>query len=207
MISAIDGMGGVGKSTLAIHAAHRLADVFVDGQIYVDLHGTTPGLVPLSPIKALEQLLGSLGMFLHQMPLDVDAAAARWRSLVANRRLLIVLDNAVSSAQVTPLLPGSSTCMVLVTSRRPLTMLGADARVYLDLFSQGHALELLNRIVGPERIDADPDAAADIIQLCGFLPLALQLAGARLAARRDWSLRRMADRLSATRLDELVLQP
>lgn len=204
VISAIEGMGGVGKSALAIHAAHQLADAFPDGQLYLNLHGATPGLAPLEPIAALDRLLQSLGVPAGQVPAETDAAAARWRSIASDRRLLIVLDNAATAAQVLPLLPGSATSAVLVTSRRVLTALSGATHLPLDTLTPQEAVELVARLAGPHRVAAEPEAAKEIARLCGCLPLALRLAGARLARRPAWPLRLLVDRLAtARRLDEL----
>jgi tetratricopeptide (TPR) repeat protein len=203
-IVAIDGMGGVGKSAFAIHAAHQLADRFPDGQLYLELRGATPGLVPLPPIAALDRLLQSLGVAAGEVPTEVDAAAAYWRSLAAGRRLLVVLDNAATAAQVAPLLPAGAACAVLITSRRMLSALGV-ARVHLATLSAAEAVELLAKLTGPGRVAAESAAAAELAELCGFLPLALRLAGARAVRRPSWPLRALADRLvAARRLDELA---
>jgi predicted ATPase len=182
VISAIEGMGGVGKSALAIHAAHQLADAFPDRQLYLNLHGATPGLAPLEPIAALERLLQSLGVPAGQVPAEVDAAAARWRSIASDRRLLIVLDNAATAAQVLPLLPGSATSAVLITSRRVLTALSGATHLPLDTLTSQEAVELVARLAGPQRVAAEQEAANEIARLCGYLPLALRLAGARLVS-------------------------
>jgi tetratricopeptide (TPR) repeat protein/transcriptional regulator with XRE-family HTH domain len=206
VISAIDGMAGVGKSVLAIHAAHQMKDRFPDGQLYLNLHGSTPGLVPVEPLNALGQLLRSLGVPDHHVPTDLDAAAARYRTTAAPRRLLVVLDNARDAAQVGPLLPGSPTCAVLVTSRQILATLEGALPVHLDLLLPEHAIELLARIAGQQRIADDPQAAAGLVNLCGYLPLAIRIAGARLAARPTWPLQVMVSHLTdaARRLEELT---
>ena len=175
VISAIDGMGGIGKSALAIQAANQLAGRFPDGQLYIDLHGATPGQVPRSPLDALGQLLRSMGLDPAAIPAKVEEAAVRWRSLAAGRRLLLLLDNAHNAAQVRPLLPGSPTCAVVVTSRQVLGSLDARS-LRLDLLAHEHALELLGRIAGRQRVAAEPAAAAGVVGWCGRLPLAIRIA-------------------------------
>jgi DNA-binding SARP family transcriptional activator/tetratricopeptide (TPR) repeat protein len=206
VISAIDGMGGIGKSALAIQVANQLADHFPDGQLYVNLHGATPGLAPLDPLEALGRLLRALGLDPAQVPAAVEEAAARFRSLAAGRRLLMLLDNARDAEQVRPLLPASRTCGVLITSRQALTTLEGVRAAHLDVLPAEQALALLGRIAGPDRIATDPRPAAEVVRCCGRLPLALRIAGARLAARPGWPVRVLASRLAdAThRLDELA---
>ena len=206
MIGAIDGMGGVGKSALAAHVANQVADHFPDGQLYLNLHGATPGLAPLDPVDALGRMLRALGLDPGQIPADVDEAAARFRSLAAQRRLLVLLDDARDAEQVRPLLPASRTCAVLITSRQALTTLEGVRAVHLDVLPHEQALHLLGRVAGPDRVAADPPAADDVVHWCGRLPLAIRLAGARLAARPGWPLRALAQRLAdaTRRLDELA---
>jgi tetratricopeptide (TPR) repeat protein len=206
VISAIDGMGGVGKSALAVQAAHQLSDRFPDGQLYVNLHGATPGQPPRTPVSALGQLLRSLGLDPAAVPAEVEEAAARWRSLANQRRLLILLDNAHDAAQVRPLLPGSPTCAVLVTSRQALGSLDGAHLLHLDLLSQRQALALLGRLIGQQRVAAEPAAAEEVVRLCGRLPLAVRIAGARLADRPTWPVHELADRLAdaTRRLEELA---
>jgi DNA-binding SARP family transcriptional activator/tetratricopeptide (TPR) repeat protein len=207
VISAIDGMGGIGKSALAIRAAHQLAERFPDGQLYLNLQGATPGLGPLEPLEALGRMLRALGTDPGQVPAEVEEAAARLRSLAAGRRLLLVLDNAHDAAQVRPLLPASPTCAVLVTSRQVLATLdlGGAQPLHLDALPPGQALELLARIAGPRRVAAEPDAAGEVVRHCGYLPLAIRIAGARLAARPAWPVGELARRLAdaTRRLEEL----
>jgi len=207
VISAIDGAGGVGKSGLAIHAAHRVADAFPDGQLYVDLRGATEGLPPLEPVEVLGRFLRALGVAGTDIPSQEDEAAAWFRTQAAGRRLLVVLDNAVDEAQVRPLLPGTAGCGVLVTSRRTLAGLGTASHLRLDVLTPAEAGDLLGVLVGPDRVAAEPAAAGDVAQRCGYLPLALRIAGARLAARPRWPLAALADRLARERhrLDELEI--
>jgi DNA-binding SARP family transcriptional activator/tetratricopeptide (TPR) repeat protein len=206
VISAIDGMGGVGKSALAIQVANQLADHFPDGQLYVNLQGATAGVGPLDPVEALGRLLRALGLDPAQVPPEVEEAAARFRSLAAERRLLVLLDNARNAEQVRPLLPPSQTCGVLITSRQALTTLEGVSALHLEVLPHEQALELLGGIAGQDRITADPHSAAEVVRRCGWLPLAIRIAGARLAARPGWPMRVLAERLAdAThRLEELA---
>jgi hypothetical protein len=203
----ISGTAGVGKTTLAIHAAHWLAERFPDGQLYVNLQGATSGLQPLHPLGVLGRFLRALGVESSAIPTEVDEAATRFRSQVASRRLLVVLDNAHDTAQVRPLLPASPGCGVLVTSRRVLAALGGAHHLHLDVLAPPEAIQLLGRLAGRQRVAADPEATAQLAQWCGYLPLALRIAGARLAARPGWPVSALAERLAdqQRRLDELVL--
>ena len=185
VISAIAGTAGVGKTALAIHWAHQIAERFGDGQLYVDLRGYAPA-PPTSPIQALALLLGGLGVDADQVPVEVDAAAALYRSLLAGKRVLVVLDNARDATQVRPLLPGSRGCLVVVTSRDRLTGLVAShgaQRLTLDVLPPDEAVELLARTVGAQRVAAEPAAALELAGLCGRLPLALRIAAANLAGQ------------------------
>lgn len=215
LISAIDGMGGVGKSALAIQAAHQLADAgaFPDGQLYMNLQGATPGLPPLPPLDALGRILRSLGLDPATIPIEIEEAAATFRSLAAGRRLLVLLDDARTAEQVRPLLPGSPTCAVMVTSRHMLATLEGAQPLHLDVLPDEQALELLGHIAGRERIAAEPQAAAEVVCCCARLPLAIRIAGARLAARPRWPVRELAGyltvathRLEALRAGELGVQ-
>jgi tetratricopeptide (TPR) repeat protein len=204
-VIAVHGVGGVGKSALAIHAAHQLAARFPDGQLYLNLQGATAGLRPLAPVEALARLLRALGFEGRDIPAEVEEAAARFRSRVAGRRILLVLDNAVSAGQIRPLLPASPTCAALITSRQVLATVDGASHVYLDVLSAEQAIRLLERLAGVDRLAVEPLAAADVARQCDYLPLALRIAGARLAARPNWPVRALAERLGdeRTRLDEL----
>ena len=205
-ICAIDGMGGVGKSALALHAAHLLIarGAYPDGQLYVNLRGSAPGQ-PLTPLEALGRLLRSLGMDPDAVPDDVDEAAARLRTAAAGQRVLILLDNARSVEHVLPLLPGSDTCAVLVTSRQSMATLEGVLTLHLDILQPAAARELLGRIVGRRRAAADPQAASDMTRVCGGLPLAIRIAGARLAARPNRPMRHLVAQLGdATRRLEVL---
>jgi tetratricopeptide (TPR) repeat protein len=204
-ISAIDGLGGVGKSALAVEVAWSLADRFPDGQLYLDLQGSTPGLTPLPPEQALGRILRSLGVEPRDLPSGLQEGAARLRSLTAGRRLLILLDNARDADQVRPLLPGGRSCAVLITSRDTLAFLDGVSRLPLDVLDEVEALQLLGRLAGPERVRAEPQAARCLVHACGLLPLAIQLVGRRLASRPRWSIAGLADQLRDAngRLDRL----
>ncbi|MFI6094329.1 BTAD domain-containing putative transcriptional regulator [Lentzea sp. NPDC051213] len=197
VISAIDGMPGVGKTTLAVHLAHRLE--FPDGQLFIDLHAHTAGRAPVEPTDALDVLLRALG--LEEIPTDLDERASLWRAELSRRRLLVVLDNAASADQVRPLLPGVPGSLVLVTSRARLVELEGTSTLTLDVLSEAEALALFATIVGDER-GTDP-AAREIVELCGRLPLAVRLAAGRLRSRPTWTTAHLATRLREGRLSEL----
>ncbi|MEU9890177.1 BTAD domain-containing putative transcriptional regulator [Sphaerisporangium sp. NPDC051011] len=203
---AIDGPAGVGKSRLAVRLAHAVVSSYPDGQLYMNLHGATPGLAPLAPGEVLARFLRSLHVPGVSGRIDVDEAAALFRTRTAGRRMLIVLDNAADARQVRPLLPGGSTSTVIVTSRTRLTTLDATVRLHLDTPGERDAIALLAAFAGPERVEDDPQAASRIVELCGRLPLAVRIAGARLAAHPHWTAARLASRLASaeSRLDELA---
>jgi len=185
VISAIDGTAGVGKTTLALVWAHQVRERFPDGQLYVNLRGYDPGQ-PVAPAEALDGFLRALNVPVADIPASVADRAALFRSVVADRRVLVVLDNANSAEQVRPLLPGSASCLVVVTSRASLTGLAVRdgaVRINLDRLPVADAVALLRDVAGPERADQEPDAVAELARLCARLPLALQLAGQRAAAR------------------------
>jgi len=206
-IVALSGSPGVGKTALAVHAAHRLAERFPDGQLYVNLHGATAGLQPLQPLEVLGRFLRALGTDPAAIPTDLEEASAAFRSRVAGRRLLVVLDAAADAAQIAPLLPASPGCGVLVTSRGVLSALDGARHLLLDVLPAAEAVELLGRLAGHARVAAEPQAAAEVARCCGYLPLALRIAGARLAARPGWPVQALAGRLvdAQRRLDELQL--
>lgn len=203
-VVAIDGMAGVGKTALAVRAARQLSDVYPDGRLFIDLHGYTPGNEPVSALQALDRLLRTLSVPADRIPADLEERAALWRSELAGRRILVVLDNAPDSAAVRPLLAGSPRCGVLVTSRRQLTGLDATARLALDVLRPEDARELLAEIVGPDRA-GDTAAAAQVVSQCGHLPLAIRVAGSRLRHRPSWTIGHLSKRLEAEdrRLAEL----
>jgi DNA-binding SARP family transcriptional activator/Tfp pilus assembly protein PilF len=197
VISAIGGTAGVGKTALAVHWAHQVADRFPDGQLYVNLRGYDPGqLVPAA--DALARFLRTLGVPGQDIPADEDERAARYRSRLAGKHMLIVLDNARSAGQVRPLLPGTPSCAVVVTSRDALAGLVARdgaARLDLDLLAPQDAVGLLRALIGA-RVDADPGAAALLAQQCSRLPLALRVAAELVVARGGVPLARLADELA-----------
>ncbi len=202
-VVGVTGAPGVGKSTLAVRVAHEVGAHFPDGQLYVDLGGTAEQ--PRDPADVLTELLHALGVTGAGLPSDVASRAALFRSRLAGRRVLVVLDDAASVRQVLPLLPGDAGCGVLFTSRRRLSELPGARQVELQPFAPGDAAELLAGIAGRERVEAEPDEAAAIAAACGHLPLAIRVAGARLAGRGGWPLRVLRARLvdESTRLREL----
>ncbi|WP_433412793.1 BTAD domain-containing putative transcriptional regulator [Microtetraspora malaysiensis] len=204
-ISAIDGMAGIGKTALAVHAGHLLADHFPDGQLFVDLQAHAAGQAPLNAGSALEVLLGQLGVPAERIPASVADRAAVWRSELSGRRVLAVLDNALGADHVRPLLTGTSSALILITSRRRLTDLDGAHALSLDVLPAADAVELFTAIVG-ERAAAEPVAVLDVLQLCGFLPLAVRIAAARLHHRPRWTVEYLADRLrnQRRRLSELA---
>jgi DNA-binding SARP family transcriptional activator/tetratricopeptide (TPR) repeat protein len=208
VISAIGGIGGIGKTWLALHWAHRNADRFPDGQLYVNLHGFDPNNDPMPAATAARGFLVALGVSADALPTELDAQSAMLRSLLADKRMLMVLDNARDTAQVTPLLPGSPRCTVLITSRNRLTGLvasvGATA-LDLDTLSESESRQLLATQTSPERLAAEPDAVAELLGYCAGLPLALGIMAARANTYPGFPLSAFADELrdSSTRLDAL----
>ncbi|MEV6440372.1 NB-ARC domain-containing protein [Amycolatopsis sp. NPDC051716] len=203
VISAIAGQGGVGKTALAIHVAHLVADRFPHGHMYVNLRG--PEAQALDPYDVLGGLLRELGVDAETIPATLEERSRLFRTILARMRLIIVLDNASNEAQVRPLLPGRSPSVVLITSRSRLVGLEGVAALRLDSMPQEEALTLLKDIVGQSRIDAEPDKALELIELCSRLPLAIRIAGTRLAANRHWTVSYFADRLNrqSNIIDEL----
>jgi DNA-binding SARP family transcriptional activator/Tfp pilus assembly protein PilF len=193
VVCAIAGPGGVGKTTLAVQAAHLLRAVFPDGQLYADLHGD--GSQPARPIDVLSQSLRALGVEAGLIPTDEAECSAFYRSALAGRRMLIVLDNARDARQVRPLVPGAGGCGVLVTSRRRMVDLEGVHPVDLETMPVDEAVDLLARVAGPARVLDDLDATTRLVRLCGQLPLAVRIAGARLASRPNWTVDALAERL------------
>ncbi|MFD8307932.1 BTAD domain-containing putative transcriptional regulator [Streptomyces sp. NPDC059690] len=193
-VAVISGMPGVGKSALALHVAHELRERFPDGQLYVNLHGATPGMTPLTPAQSLAALLRDLGTEPRQIPEHPDAAAALLRSLLAPTRTLMVLDDAANAAQVRPLLPGGTGCAVIVTSRSSLTVLDGARRHPLTPLTGEESAALLRAVSGRDGLDA----AHPLVELTGRLPLALRIVAARLAARRALTPDVLAGQLAAT---------
>jgi DNA-binding SARP family transcriptional activator len=208
VISAIAGMAGVGKTALALHWAHHVADRFGDGQLYVNLRGFDPSGTPVTVTEAIRGFLEALGVPPERIPASPEAQAGLYRSLLSGKRMLIVLDNARDEQQVRPLLPASPGSLVLVTSRSQLCGLAAadEARLLtLDVLSHTEAVQMLTTRLGTARSAAEPEALNEIASLCACLPLALAVAAARAAARSGFSLAALADELadSAGRLDSL----
>jgi DNA-binding SARP family transcriptional activator len=196
---AVSGTAGVGKSTLAVHWAHHAAERFPDGQLYVNLRGFDPAGAALAPTQALHGFLDAFGVPAARIPEDLGAQSALFRSLLADKRVLIVLDNARDSEQVRPLLPGSPGCLTLVTSRDQLTGLITSYNAVplaLDLLSAADARELLIRRLGANRVAAEFGAVDRIIAACARLPLALAIAAARAAARPSFPLAAVAAELA-----------
>jgi DNA-binding SARP family transcriptional activator len=186
VISAIGGMAGIGKTTLALYWAHQVADLFPDGQLYVNLRGFDPDGVPITATQALRGFLDALGVPAARIPAGLDAQATLYRSLMAGRRILVVLDNARDDQQVRPLLPGSRSAMVVVTSRSLLIGLVAAEGAHpltLDLLATDEAHELVAGRLDAGRLSAEPEAVPELVRLCGRLPLALSVATARLATQ------------------------
>lgn len=199
IIEALDGMAGVGKTTLAVHAAHLLTARYPDGQLFIDLHGHTPTQRPATPMAALDMLLRAVGVPGEEIPNDLDARAARWRAELSARSMLVVLDNAADAAQVRPLLPGSARSLALITSRRRLVDLEAGHIMSLDVMPEADAVALFTSVVGDDRTAGERDAVLEVVELCGYLPLAIRIAAARLRSRSAWSVRHLADRLRQAR--------
>jgi DNA-binding SARP family transcriptional activator len=198
VIAAISGTAGVGKTTLAVHWAHRVADRFPDGQLYVNLRGFDPMGTPMSPAEAVRGFLEAFGVPAARVPESEHAQVAMYRSLTADKRVLVVLDNAVDGAQVRPLLPGSATCVVVVTSRRLPTGLVAAEGAYplnLDLLTVDEARRMMRQRLGPQRVSAEEGAVDDIIDRCARLPLALAVVSARAGTEPSLQLRALAEQL------------
>jgi DNA-binding SARP family transcriptional activator len=186
LISAVDGLGGVGKSALAVHVAHRLGSLFPDGRLFIDLRGHTRDLAPLEPLAALGYLLRSLDVPEHQVAADAAGRTLQLQERLAGTRTLILLDNVASTDQIRPLLPAAPGCMALITSRARLTDLPGAYAFRLDVLPVGAARDLLNVAAGRGRIRMDDPALDDLVELCGRIPLALRIVAARL--RHDPSL-------------------
>ncbi|KAA2254423.1 tetratricopeptide repeat protein [Solihabitans fulvus] len=205
VIEAIDGMAGVGKTTLAVHTAHHLVDRYPDAQLFIDLHGHSTGQRATDPATALDVLLRALGVPGERIPTGLDQRAALWRAELAGRRVLVVLDNAEGAAQVRPLLPGNPACLALITSRRRLADLDAARILSLDVLPLPDAEALFARIAGRPSA-AEPEAVREVVELCGRLPLAIRIAAARLRTRPAWTAAHLARRLreGQRRLTELA---
>ncbi|MFJ6938927.1 BTAD domain-containing putative transcriptional regulator [Streptomyces sp. NPDC101132] len=207
-MAAISGIGGVGKTALAVHWANQIAARFPDGQLFADLRGYDEKDEPVTPATTLDRFLRALGVPAPQIPSDPQERAALYRSVLGGKRVLIVLDNARSFQQIRPLLPGNGRCCVVITGRDLMDDLIGDYAVLqigLNTMAPEEATALLAEIAGPDRIGANPIATERLGMLCDRLPLALRIAGARLAAKPHWSVRNLVSRLEdqRRRLDEL----
>ncbi|WP_461118549.1 ATP-binding protein [Saccharothrix stipae] len=206
MVSAIGGAGGMGKTWLALAWAHRHLPRFPDGQLFVDLHGFSPAGEPIDPAVAVRGFLDALGVEPGRIPADLDAQAALYRSLVAGRRMLIVLDNAATSEQVVPLLPGSPTCTVLITGRHRLASLidrHGVRHLPLGVLTRAEACVLLTARLGADRAAAEPDAVDELVDLCGNYPLALSITARNAATRPGIALAEIAAELRELGLEVL----
>ncbi|WP_232248067.1 AfsR/SARP family transcriptional regulator [Streptacidiphilus rugosus] len=204
-IVAVDGMGGSGKTSLAVRAAHLMADGYPDGRLFVDLRGYSPGEEPRRPSAVLASLLRTLGVPDQQIPEEEGGRAALWRATLSGRRVLLLLDNALDVAQVLPLLPASPGCLVLVTSRTRLIDLDGAEWISIGVLPAADSSSLLAETLGAQRMAAEPEAVAELAELCGHLPLALRIASARLRNRSRWTVQYLVDRLrdETRRLGEL----
>jgi DNA-binding SARP family transcriptional activator/tetratricopeptide (TPR) repeat protein len=194
-ICAVDGMGGVGKTTLVLHAAHQLAEQYPDGQFYIDLQGYSTGTDPQTAAQALDVLLEGAGTPPERIPSSLVGKIALWRSEMAGRRALLVLDNAVDAAHVRPLIPSTEGLLVLVTSRRRIVDLDGAVPLSLDVLPMADAVALFTVVAGPEHTSSDPAAVEEAVSLCGRLPLAIRIAAARLRHRPGWHVSDLVDRL------------
>ncbi|WP_199550965.1 BTAD domain-containing putative transcriptional regulator [Streptomyces sp. N35] len=197
------GKPGIGKTTTAIHVGHQVAADFPDGRLYAELHGTTSA--PVSPAQVLERFLRALGVQGTAIPEGLDERAEMYRALLAQRRVLIILDNVAEESQIRPLLPGRPTSAVIMTSRRHIGSLAGAVRVDVTTFAPQESAHLLSRMAGAERAAAEQHATTALAELCGHLPLALRIAGARLAARPHWEIAELVERFEdeTRRLDEI----
>jgi tetratricopeptide (TPR) repeat protein/DNA-binding XRE family transcriptional regulator len=208
-IHAIDGMAGIGKTSFAVHAAHLLAPRFPDGQIFLRLHGHTPGQSPVRPTDALATLLACVGVAPQQIPAGVEARAGLWRDRLSGKKVLLVLDDATSSEHVRPLLPGSAGTLILVTSRRRLAALPEALPITLDILDPGDAAALFVRLAGRPGLQEGEAGVADVVRLCGHLPLAISLMAGQLKHHPIWSATGLAaglasaqDRLAAMHAED-----
>ncbi|MER7878384.1 tetratricopeptide repeat protein, partial [Streptomyces solisilvae] len=187
-IHTVDGMPGVGKTALVTHAAHRLAERYPDGQLFVDLHAHTAGQNPADPSGILATLLISVGISPQDLPDTLEERAALWRDRLADRRMLLILDNAIDPAQVEPLLPASPQCLVLLTSRRRLFALDGAEPLPLDTLPPDQAARLFTRLARRTPTEGDHNAVTEAVRLCGHLPLAITLLAARLSHHPTWDI-------------------
>lgn len=202
----ISGAGGMGKTALALHVAHRARESFPDGQLYARLRGVDGR--PVRPKQVLEEFLRSLGVSPTALPERLDELSAEYRSRLSGSRILVVLDDVVTIDQIEPLVPGEAGCAVIATSRRALAGVPGARRVELEVLDVEASLALLSRVIGPERVSSEPQAAERLAAACARLPLALRIAASKLSVRQHWTIDRMLDRLSDEQrlLDELALE-
>ncbi|MED7929216.1 BTAD domain-containing putative transcriptional regulator [Nonomuraea sp. LP-02] len=202
-IVTISGKAGVGKSTIAVHVSHSLSERFPGGQLYANLHGAAAR--PLSAGHVLERFIRAMGVPASIIPKSLDERAEMYRALLADRKVLVVLDDAQSESQLLPLLPGEPTSAVVVTGRQRLAGLAGALHIEVEVFEMRQSIDLLSRIAGDDRVRAEQQSSAKLARLCGHLPFALRIAGARLSARPHWSIEQLAGRLEdeTRRLDEL----
>lgn len=201
-VATIAGMPGIGKTALAVQSAHQLRDRYPHGQLFVDMRGFSPGTKPVAAAEALAGFLRALGVPAGDIPEDPGERAARYRSTLAGRRMIIVLDNVSDEPQARPLLPGTAGCLTIITSRRQLAGLDDTVPLRLEVLDRSDAVELFQRLSGST---ADGEVVGEIVDLCGRLPLAIRIASARLRSRRSWTPRTLRDRLADAehRLSEL----
>ncbi|WP_372451893.1 ATP-binding protein [Streptomyces oryzae] len=197
-LQSISGMAGVGKSLLAFHAARKLQSAYPDGQLYVDLRAHSPRRRPLTPSSALASLLRTLGLPSEGIPHSIEERTALWRSLLRDRRAVVVLDDAATAEQIRPLLPLGSSSLVLLTSRQRLTGVPGIRSLFVDVLPEPDAMALFTRLVGPERA-RDADQVSAVVELCGRLPLAIELAAGRLRSRPAWTVRHLHRKLAQSR--------
>ena len=204
-IHAVDGMPGVGKTTFSVHAAHHIASHFPDGVLLVELHGHTPGQAPTPPAEALHSLLLDVGLEPSAIPKSLEDRARAWRRHTADKKILLVLDDAIDHHQVRPLIPGTPGSLVLITSRHRMPALDGVQPFTLDVLPPAQAVEMFLRIAGREPHQRDEEAVAEIVDRCGYLPLAIAVAAARLRSHPRWTARYLADLLADARerLDHL----
>jgi tetratricopeptide (TPR) repeat protein len=195
LVCAVEGMAGVGKTALAVHAAHRLAPHYPDGQLFVDLHGYSEGYLPVEPADALSALLAALGVPGDRIPDPLEERAALWRQELTGRRVLVVVDNAADAQHVLPLVPAGPGSLLIVTSRRRLHGLDSVYAIELDVLPEQAALTLFEQAVGDSRVRAEPAAAAEVVRLCGSLPVAIRMAAGRLRQHPSVTVAQLAEQL------------
>lgn len=198
-VIAVDGMGGVGKTTFAVHLAHSVADRYPDGQYFIDLAGFSAGTEPLSPLRALGILLQSDGVAPESVPAGLEERSALWRSRLVGRRLLLFLDNAVGVSQVRPLLPSFPGTLTLISTRQQMISLEGAVHLSLGVLAEDDATDLFTKIAGADRVAGQGRDVAAAVALCGHLPLAIQIAASRLRARANWPVSYLVDQLVSLR--------